>query len=104
MRNGETQRALGSLLREYHVGLVRGIEGTMLASGVGQRECGMNAQQVSAIIYTQERCVEMHLSLYLFRWTQYWQKPIEGCLTLKIGCIADKCIRPHPFEQTNAVI
>ena len=27
MRNGETQRALGCLLREYHVGLVRGLKG-----------------------------------------------------------------------------
>ena len=31
--------------------LVRGIEGTMLGSSVGQRECGMNARRLSGIIH-----------------------------------------------------
>ena len=73
MRNRETQRALGCLLREYHVGrvlrgnvrdlvrghvrdlvrgLVWGIEGTMLGSRVGQRDSGMNATEWHYTHYT----------------------------------------------------
>ena len=64
MRNGETHGALGCLFREDHVGLVRGREGTMLGSRVGQRETGMNAQPLSAIIHKRDVWDEkMHLAL-----------------------------------------
>ena len=53
-----------SCTREDRVGLVRGIEGTMLGSSMEQRKSGMNAERLSAIIHKRDVWdKKMHLAL-----------------------------------------
>ena len=83
MRNGETHgRALGCLFIEDRVGLVRGIEGTMLGSRMEQRDSGMNAQPLSAITHKRDvRDKKMHLTFKSLEMNAVLAKTqhIEGC-------------------------